>query len=148
MEIIDETTLENGSNLELFWIEHYRKECDLKNSRDFIYNDYCFSEESRKKMSDVHKGKKLTDEQKLKIGNASKGNKRRLGKKHPQSFFDKTKIEITQLDKENNFIRDWSCANDASIELSICQSNICCVLNNNKNRKTAGGFKWIYKNKK
>jgi len=42
------------------------------------------TEETRKKMSEAHKGKKLSEEHKRKISNALKGNKNMLGKHHSE----------------------------------------------------------------
>lgn len=53
---------------------------------------------------------------------------------------------IIQYDLENNIIREWHCSKCASKELNISCSTIKGCLNNHKNRKTAGGFIWKYKN--
>jgi hypothetical protein len=47
------------------------------------------------------------------------------------------------MDMNENFIKDWESALDASVNLKIIRSNItsCC---RNK-AKSAGGFKWKYK---
>lgn len=56
----------------------------------------------------------------------------------------KKRKKIMQLDKENNLIKIWECADLIEKELKINASNIrgCC---NNK-RKTAGGYIWKYTN--
>ncbi len=54
---------------------------------------------------------------------------------------DCQKVEITQYDKNNNFIKHWDSIKEAQEGLSI--HNISCVLRNI--RKTAGKFKWKYK---
>lgn len=47
---------------------------------------------------------------------------------------------IVQYTKEGEFIREWECTKDASIELGLDAGSICDCLNNNRN--TCGGFKW------
>ncbi len=53
-------------------------------------------------------------------------------------------IPISQFSKNGDWIRDWSSAKDASMELNISHGNInsCCK----RKRKTAGGYIWKYKN--
>lgn len=53
---------------------------------------------------------------------------------------------VLQLSKDGVFIKEWGCAQIASTALSIANSGIsnCCQ---NK-RKSAGGYRWVFKNKK
>ena len=83
------------------------------------------SEEHKRKISETHKGKPLSDE-----------HKKKLRKKHKNSK------SIVQLDKEGNFIKEFSYISEASRELNIaCQSiNACCK----GRRKYAGGYMWKY----
>lgn len=50
---------------------------------------------------------------------------------------------VVQIDKNNNFINEYKSIYDAASKTNIKQQNIqrCCA----KKCKTAGGFKWIYK---
>ena len=48
---------------------------------------------------------------------------------------------IIQLDLKSNFIKEWNSINKAQKELNMKNISSCCT---NK-RKTAGGFKWMYK---
>ena len=79
LEIIDECSLSEAIDREIFWINEYRKTGNLKNQRDLVQNTYSFSEESRKKMSNSAKGntnnlgKKLTKEQAERCGNGRRG---------------------------------------------------------------------------
>lgn len=53
---------------------------------------------------------------------------------------------VEQIDlKTNQIISGYSCASEAARKLKICASSIskCCL----KQRKTAGGFKWRFKNR-
>jgi hypothetical protein len=76
------------------------------------------SEETKKKISESHKGKKLT-------------------KEHIEKLCEK----IVQLDLNNNYIKTWNSAREASTILNIHRGNISSVITNNK--KSAGGFKWV-----
>ena len=51
--------------------------------------------------------------------------------------------KIKQYNLEGNFIKEWDCAMDIQKELNILQANVRKVCN--RQRKTAGGFIWRYK---
>lgn len=53
-------------------------------------------------------------------------------------------IKIVQYGLNNNFIKEWNSAIEVERELKILATNISNNLNNRS--KTAGGFKWRYKN--
>lgn len=61
----------------------------------------------------------------------------KLGKEHARS------IPIVQYDLQGKFLAEWDCACEVERKLGIYQGNIslCCT----GKRKTAGGFKWTYK---
>ena len=65
---------------------------------------------------------------------AVKGNKNPMAK------------EILQYTLTNEFIKSWDCSMDVQRELGINNANIiqCCK----GKRKTTGGYKWVYGNKK
>lgn len=149
-----------------------------------------FSESHRKNLSISHLGHKHTEESKIKIGLASKGNKYRkgvkisdehkeknrkaltglkrkrgkdnhlYGRKRPIEDIEKMKKtrfenhgntcvknykKVLQFNKDGSFIKEWESIKDASKELNINRSKIGAVANKNKNRNTAGGFKWEFK---
>lgn len=66
--------------------------------------------------------------------NYGTGNKRRS---------DTEKIKVNQYDLNGNFIKEWQGIIDVSKKLKISDGNIvaCCK----GKRKTAGGYKWEYK---
>lgn len=74
-----------------------------------------------------NKGKKYSEEHKAKLVKASTVNK-----------------PVLQLDLDGNLIKEWSSKNLAQKTLKIRHISECC--NNIKNFKTAGGYKWVYKN--
>lgn len=69
--------------------------------------------------------------------------KRKTMENNLKNFPEIRRIKIVQLTEEGNFIREWASATDAKKELSI--NNIPTVLNGRQD--TAGGFKWMYKEK-
>lgn len=58
----------------------------------------------------------------------------------------KLRKPILQYDLQGNFIKEWSYTREAVEELGIKNNGInnCCI----NISKTAGGFKWKYKNEK
>lgn len=56
---------------------------------------------------------------------------------------DKSGKPVIQLTLKNNYVDSFASANSAGRKLSIASSSISSVCN--KKRKTAGGFKWIFK---
>lgn len=112
------------------------------------------SEETKQKLRDIFKGKPLTEETKQKMSKALKG--RKLKADHAE----KSKIQILkvgiktrfkskpvyQLDLNNNIIKEWAGAKEASKNLNINESGICHCCNGIRNRKVCGGFKWKFVN--
>lgn len=52
---------------------------------------------------------------------------------------------IYQMDFNDNIIKEWDCAIDASKDLKISMSSISSCAGGNKNYSHAGGFKWKIK---
>lgn len=154
-----------------------------------VYN--CVSEETKKKISESNKGKKMSEEAKfkmkeskknmseetkLKISNSSKGriiseetrkkiSEKIKGKKHSEETIKKmiiskknfkfsneniikmakiNKKPIIQMDLNQNVIEEFDSITEASIKLLIGIKNIGECLSGRS--KTAGNFKWKYKN--
>ncbi len=105
------------------------------------------------------KGKKDTEETKKKKSISHKGKKAYwYGKKMPKEATDKMRLSklgkyngkdnpfskiVYQYDLNNNFIKKWDCIEDAGKHIKRCSSNItaCCK----GRQKTCGGYKWSYK---
>ena len=101
--------------------------------------------EVRKKISNSKKGKKASDETKLKMSNTHMGVKNHFyGKKHSEEFMETKRKKIIQMNINDEFIKEWNSLSDASINLNIYVSNISNVLKGKY--KTTGGFKFKYKN--
>lgn len=131
----------------------FSKESKEKNSKSCI--EKWKNLEYKKHMSEVHKGHVWSEESRLKLSESNKG--RKLSKEHIEKirkaftgdkshFFGKPSVRkrsIIQLDKEDNIINIWLSTQEASEKLNIIRTNIVHCLK--ENRKTAGGFKWKYK---
>ena len=147
MEIIESTRQEKAIEREMFWIKKLKETCDLKNDRDYIENNYLFSEESRKKMSESHKGKIgnnlgkiMSEEQKRKISESKKGFK------HSEDSKKKVSKIVFQYKKDGTFVKEWPSTKEVERVLGLKQSNISLTALGRKYRKTCGGFIWKYKN--
>lgn len=57
--------------------------------------------------------------------------------------YNKNKRKIVQLSKNNEFIKEWNGIAETERELNINNIGFCCQ--QRKGYKTAGGFKWMYK---
>lgn len=90
-----------------------------------------FTEEHKKKLRKPKPNGFMDNEHKLKIGKKQKGVSKQKNKK-----------SIIQMDKMDNFIKNWDSVTEASLILKIKQGDISSVLN--KKQKTAGGFKFKY----
>ena len=132
------------------------------------YNSY--SEETLLKMSNSQKLRKISDETKLKMSESHLGeksywfgknmseeaclkmSKSKKGKVFSKEFLqmvaDINKIPVLQFDLDGNFIKEWPSAKDAGICVGISNSGITACCKNKPKYKTAGGFKWKYKDEK
>lgn len=99
------------------------------------------SEETKQKISKIHKDKHLSEETKQRIGKASKGRKHTNETK--QKISKANSKPILQHTLNGEFIREWESITQVEKELNIKSSNIvnCCKGKRNK----CGGYKWFYK---
>lgn len=146
MEIIDEVNISEAVEKERFWIGKLKETCDLKNCRDYIENNYLFSEESRKKMSEAAKGNRNRRGQKLSEETKNKISQSKKGFKQTKKQILKVSKPILQCDKNGNIIKEWQSSSEAARMLNLNQGLISAVVNNCKYRKTHGGFTWKIKN--
>lgn len=114
------------------------------------------TEEQIDKVRKANKGKRLSEEQKRKIGEVSrkwqntiegkiKMSNARKGKKHKKKHqgFESIKKKILKIDKCGNIIAEYSSIMEASNGDNSIRSNISAVCRGK--RLTAGGFIWKYK---
>lgn len=92
------------------------------------------SDETKAKMKSIHRSH-VTEEAKKKMSEAKRG--MYIGASNPNAH------PVTQLTTDGVFIKYWGCIKDAADCININDVSIrnCC---NNK-QKTAGGYKWMYK---
>lgn len=102
------------------------------------------SEETKQRKSNSMKKmySKMSIEKRNKLGWQRLGKK--LSIKSIEKRSEKIKKSVIQLDVDNNFIKQWESASNASKSLNISQSDItqCCK----QKQKTCGGFIWKYLN--
>ncbi len=110
--------------------------------------------QSREKIRSARKGKSLSEETKQKQSISNSGISRNQGnnfaqghKKSPESIqniVEKRQRKINQKDLQDKIIKTWESIKEASLTLNIQSSDInkCC----RGKGKTAGGYKWEYKN--
>lgn len=108
------------------------------------------SEETRRKMSDAKKGKPHSEEHKKKIGDAHRGvnrsdeQKQKIsGKNHPN--YGKGR-HVIQMSIQGEYIAEYVSSQEAGKTTGIVISHILCCCNHKPHYKTAGGFKWMFKN--
>lgn len=85
--------------------------------------------ETRRKISESHKGKILSEETKNKVSNSIKELQGR---------------KILQYDLDGNKIKEWNCIVDAAKQLNIDKANIGHCCSHKENHNSAGGFIWRY----
>lgn len=99
---------------------------------------------TRKKLSEINKGKKLSQETIEKMRKRMIGNKYNLGKKINDEKKEKLRKinskKVRQLDLEGNYIKTYNSTREAQRDLQI--QHICEVCNGK--RKSIGGYKWEY----
>lgn len=94
------------------------------------------SEETRKKMSESHKGMFVGKLNPMYGRHDNSPAYNKYGKEHPASK------KVYQYNKNGELIRSWLCISDAERELGILVTNITAVCRGKK--FTAGGFRWSY----
>ncbi len=97
----------------------------------------------KEQVSLANKGKIVSAETRLKLKIANHGKK--LCESAYENSAKVRRKPVIQYDLQGNFIKEWNSAKFAGKELNISKSGItaCCK----QQHKTAGGFKWEYKNK-
>lgn len=110
------------------------------------------SDDCKAKLSEIGKNRKFSNETKLKLKNAKKGWKITWGDKLSSSnlnSINKKRIKVIQLDKNENFIKEWSSLLEVERELKINNANLhkCCKENKIRKTKfrTLKGFIWKFK---
>lgn len=63
-----------------------------------------------------------------------------------RDMFEKRKVKVGQFDMDNNLVKVWDSATDASNILRIGRENIVNCCKKRRYFKTAGGYQWEYIN--
>lgn len=131
--------------------EQKRKLSDAHKGKNAGKNHYFYgkhhTEETKEKIRQASIGRKHSDESKRKISNANKNpseeTKRKMSEARKGDKNFKAR-KVVQLDKDGNFVREWSCMALAADECNISKSLICWCCKHKPHCKTAGGFQWLY----
>ncbi len=135
---------EGGGGCEFASDEMKQKISQKNKGKEGYWRTHNRSEESKQNMrKPKHHGDKISKANKGKAKPEGFGLKISLAKKMKPTNREDIKSCIEQLDLNNNFIKEWNCIKNPQIELKI--NNISAVCRGKQ--KTAGGFKWRYKNK-
>lgn len=146
-EIIEYCKIEYLNERERYWQDFYNSTIEGLNCRLTKTNDKSgsISEETRRKLSILNKGKILSKETKNKMSLSKKGiknyNKGKKLSKNIRLKMSKAQMKpIDQLTLDNILITTWDSALTASSYLGLIATHIraCC----RGNRKSTGGFKW------
>ena len=147
-----------------YWEKYYVKELNTKAPYGYNLTDggggmsgYTLSEETRKKMSETHKGEKnhnygkhLSEEQKKKMSEKAKGRKvteetrKKLSENHKGKYNTKCSKPILQINRyTNEVIAEFPSIIQVERDFGYDKGAIskCC----NGKRKSAYGFIWKYK---
>jgi len=108
--------------------KHERKKENYIMLCSSCHRRYDYTDEQRKKQSEARRGKLYSDEYRLAI---SKG------------LIGVNNKAVIKLDKNENMIKEYESVSIAAKNNDILQTSISNVLTNRS--KTAGGFKWVYK---
>lgn len=155
LEIVNEC---NWKEREMYWIQFYKNlGNDLTNLTDGGdgNNNQKQSAESNLKRSNSLKGRKRPQEVKDKISKShigkivSESTRQKLrninlGKKQSESSKKKKEIPVYLLDNNGNIVKEYESILKASIDVGCRHGSISNVCR--KFSKTAGGYKWAYKN--
>lgn len=100
------------------------------------------SDETKQKISKIHKGKHISEEQKKKLSSALKGRTSpNKGKQMSEEQKKKMSKKVLQFTLDDDFIREWPSLHECTRN-GFQQSAVgrCC----NGKQKTAYGYKWCY----
>lgn len=154
-EVIEECSVEQIYEREIYWIEFYNSVEKglniLEGGQGVKMTESIKKKISEKKKNhicyhDSERGEKISQSLMGRKNTWGKG-KEKIGKKQEKKFKErlvalKSKC-ILQFNKNGDFIKEWDSIKNASESTKIHRENIGCVLRGIT--KTAGGYKWKYK---
>lgn len=111
-----------------------------KTPKGFKYKRKPFTEEHKRKLSEIHKGKPskrkgipLSNITKQKISESLKGT------------ISKKRKPVLQYTKDGQFVAEYPSVVEAAKQTGICHSSICCAITGKRGYTHAGGYVWRYK---
>lgn len=128
----------------------YSPSKETKKKMSEAHKGHFVSEDAKKKISEAHKGKKLSEETKKKLSEINKGKKhseetkKKMSEKQKGIYNTKISKPLFQIDKKTNeVIEEFPSAREVERQLGFANTNIssCCL----GKQKTAYGFIWRYK---
>ena len=158
--ILEYCDIDELDEREEYYISLYNTINNGYNCESGGHENKIISDEVKRKLSEAMKGKRcgenhpmwgrhLTEEHKRKLSEANKGENNPMHRKHrDDETIDKIRLShskpVIQFTKEGTFVAEYESALVAKNITGIDSSNIskCCL----GKLKTAGGFKWTYKN--
>jgi group I intron endonuclease len=137
------------------WLEKYGKEDADKKYQEWrlrisqyqqykLENGWKHSDETKEKISNNSKGKKLSEETKIKLRKPKpKGFSEKISnlKKGVLLGPSKKRKEVIQFDLDWKYIKTWESISKVEEELKIYNINAVCK----GKQQTAGGYRWKYK---
>ena len=136
-------------NVEEMFIWLFDSTNDGYNTSTYGSGNYERTEEQKRKMSEAHTGKHLSEEHRKKISESKTGENHPMFGKH-FSEEHKNKIRennpskaVIQLSKDGKFIAEYPSTKEAERQTGCNQSNICKCCKGT--RKTIGGYIWKYR---
>lgn len=129
---------------ERYYIKLYDTVNNGYNCESGGHENKIMSDEAKQKMSKSKKGIKHTKEHNLKISDSLKGHTHILTEESKNKMRLSHNKPVIQFTKEGTFVAEYESALMAKNITGIDNSHIgyCCL----GKRKSAGGFKWTYKN--
>lgn len=147
--ILEYCDIDDLDEREEYYISLYNTINNGYNCESGGHENKIVSDETKQKLSEAMKGNHLTEEQKRKMSEAKKGENNPIyGKHRDDETKDKIRLKrnkpVIQFTKEGTFVAEYESALVAKNITGIDNGHIayCCK----GKRKSAGGFKWAYKN--
>lgn len=138
---------EDCYDLEVELIKKYKKKYNLVNSssggdRPMKISDLPKESYERfiKKLSNIAKGRKPSDETRKKMSIAHKKKDHSYLMKYTKGSDNPRAYKVDQFDLEGNFIKTWDYAKQASLAMGLSKASVTsCILGY---QKTSGGYVW------
>lgn len=143
--IISETTREKHRESYHSRVKYLLNSAEAREKQRISITGYKHTEESKAKMSEAHKGKIMSQEQKCELSNRMMGNKIMCGRHLSEETKEKLRHintkTVLQYTKNGNYVNQYYSTQEAKAKTGVLHIAECC----NGKRKSAGGYLWKYK---